>query len=85
MAALHVVVVGVEVQVLEEQAVDPRVVAIGDKDLAHEVDFIADWAVNDYLSVSGVAAALIPLSGAKDFFGNDEVWTEFLLNTSIRF
>jgi hypothetical protein len=41
--------------------------------------------VNDYLSVSGVVAALIPLDGAPDFFGNDEVWTQFMLNTSIRF
>lgn len=65
--------------------VDPRVVAIGDKDLSHEFDFIVDWTVNDYLMMSGVVAALVPESGAKDFFGNDEVWTQFMLNTSIRF
>ena len=65
--------------------VDPRVVAIGDKDLSHEIDFIVDWTVNDYLMMSAVAATLIPESGAKDFFGNDEVWAQFMLNTSIRF
>ncbi len=65
--------------------IDPRVIAINDKDLAHEVDFIADFAVNEYLSVSTVAAVLIPQNGAQDFFGNDEVWTQFMLNTSIRF
>lgn len=65
--------------------VDPRVVAIGDKDIAHELDLIGDWAVNDYLSTSFVTAVMIPMSGAKDFFGNDEVWTEFLFNTSVRF
>ncbi len=59
--------------------------AIGDKDLSHEVDFIVDWTVNDYLMMSAVAATLIPESGAKDFFGNDEVWAQFMLNTSIRF
>lgn len=65
--------------------VDPRVVAIGDKDLAHEINLIADWTVNKYLSTSFLTAVMIPMSGAKDFFGNDEVWTEFLLNTSVRF
>ena len=55
--------------------VDPRVVAIGDKDLSHEVDLIADWTVNKYLSASVVTAVLIPMSGAKDFFGNDVLWT----------
>jgi len=65
--------------------VDPRVVAVEDKDLSHEFDLIADWAVNDYLSVSTVGAMLVPIAGSKDFYGNDEIWLEFLLNTSIRF
>lgn len=65
--------------------VDPRVVDIGDKNLSHELNFITDWTVNDYLLISTVVAALIPLDGAQDFFGNDEVWTQFMLNTSIRF
>ena len=37
------------------------------------------------MSVSALGAVLVPLSGAKDFYGNDEVWAEFLLNTSLRF
>jgi len=41
--------------------------------------------VNDYLSTSVVAAVLVPPDGAQDFFGNDEIWTQFMLNTSIRF
>lgn len=65
--------------------VDPRVAAINDKDLAHEVNLILDWTVNNYLSTSIVGAVLVPANGAEDFFGDDEVWTQFMLNTSFRF
>ena len=65
--------------------VDPRVAAIDDKDLSHELDFIVDWQLNQYLSLSAVAAVMVPLDGAEEFFGNDEPWSQFMLNTSIRF
>jgi len=65
--------------------VDPRVVAIGDKDLSHELNLIVDWAIGEYLSTSIVGAMLVPEDGAEDFFGNDEIWTSFMLNTSLRF
>lgn len=65
--------------------VDPRVAAINDKDLSHELDFIVDWQINQYFSTSVVAAVLVPLNGAQDFFGNDEPWTQFMVNTSFRF
>jgi hypothetical protein len=65
--------------------VDPRVLDITDKDLSHEVDFIVDWSVNDYLSVSFVAAVLVPLKGAEQFFGRDRAWAQFMIATSVQF
>jgi hypothetical protein len=65
--------------------VDPRAAAITDKDLSHEVDLVVDWAVNDHLSVSFVAAVLVPLKGGEEFFGRDDAWGEFMLYTSLSF
>jgi Alginate export len=65
--------------------IDPRVVAINDKDLSHELDLIADWAINDYLSSSVVTAVLIPMNGAEDFAGNDEIWTQLIVATTLQF
>ena len=65
--------------------IDQRVAAINDKDLSHELDLIVDWQINRYFSTSVVAAVLVPLNGAQDFFGNDEPWSQFMLNTSFRF
>ncbi len=65
--------------------IDPRVAAINDKSLSHEIDFITDWTINDYLSASLVGAMLVPDDGAKDFFGNDEIWTQLMVYTSLKF
>jgi hypothetical protein len=64
---------------------NPRAVLIQDRGLAHELDFIVDWAPNDYLVFSGVAAVLIDSSGARDFFQDDETWSHYMLYASFKF
>ena len=62
-----------------------RAALIKDKNLAHEVNLAVDWSVNDYLSVSAVAGLLAPVSGGKDFFEDDEIWTHFMLALTVRY
>jgi hypothetical protein len=64
---------------------NPRASQIENKKLADELDFIVDWSATDYLSFSGVAAFLVPSSGAKDFFGASGTWSDFMLYTSLKF
>lgn len=52
---------------------------------ANPVDSVSDWAINDYLSSTVVGAVLIPLNGAQDFFGNDEIWTQLIVATTLQF
>jgi hypothetical protein len=63
----------------------PRRALIQNKDLGHELDFIVDWSVTDFLSVSGVAAVLLPSAGGKDFFRASGTWSHFMLYTSLEF
>jgi hypothetical protein len=58
---------------------------IESKNVGNEFDFVVDWSVTDYLSVSGVAAVFLPSSGAKDFFGASGTWSDLMLYTSLKF
>lgn len=74
-----------EPDIVPRPPTDPRVALITDRDLSHEVDFILDWTVNDYLSTSFVAAFLVPLKGGVQALGNDGTWGQFMIATSVRF
>jgi len=74
-----------EVQAPRGRSVERRPLRITDKNLSHEVDFIVDWSVNDYLTTSFVAAVLVPLGGGEQYFGGDDVWGQFMLYTSLAF
>ena len=70
---------------LQPRLFDPRVVAIEDKDLGHEVDFVADWAMNDHVTWSLVVAALFPGNGLEQATGGNSVWTHAMLYASLSF
>jgi len=65
--------------------ISPKAGNIQDKDLSHEIDFIADYTFNKHLQFSLVAAYLFPLSGGEDFFGGDSTWQNYMLWTNISF
>lgn len=65
--------------------IDPRLIAIDDKDLTQELDLIVDWAINDHLSSTVIGAVLIPMKGAQDFVGNDEIWMQLIVATTLQF
>ena len=64
---------------------DPRVVAIEDKDLGHEVDLTVDWAMNDHLAWSFVVATMFPGNGLEEATGGNSVWTHAMLYASLSF
>jgi hypothetical protein len=63
----------------------PRVALIRDRDLGHEIDLVVDWEAHDHLSLSAVAAVLVPEAGAEDFFRDDEVWSHYMLLLTVSF
>jgi hypothetical protein len=63
----------------------PRVALIQDRNLAHEVDVTVAWEVFDALSLSAVAGVLVPESGGEDFFGDDEIWSHYMLALTVSF
>jgi len=64
---------------------NPMVGNITDKSLAHELNFTIDWQVNDHLLLSTVGSVLIPLKGAKEFFGRGETWGQWMIFSSVSF
>jgi len=63
----------------------PRLATIDDSDLAHEVDLIVGWDLNDELYAGVTAAAMIPADGGEQFFGDDKVWGLFMFNVAYSF
>jgi hypothetical protein len=63
----------------------PRIVAIQDEDLGHEVNLTVDWEVNDHVTCAAVAGALLPNQGLEQATGGSTVWTHFMLYTSVSF
>jgi hypothetical protein len=63
----------------------PRAALIRDRNLAHEIDLGLDWELTEHLSLSAVAGVLVPEAGAEDFFGDDEIWSHFMLSMSASF
>jgi hypothetical protein len=72
-------------QIVPRPPTQPRAALIQDRDLAHEVDVLVDWEVNDHLALSAAAAVLVPLAGAEDFFRDDEVWSHYMLLLTVSF
>jgi hypothetical protein len=70
---------------LQPRIGDPRVVLIEDKDLGYEADLVVDWAMNEHLSWSFVAAALFPGNGLEQATGGNSVWTHAMLYASLSF
>lgn len=63
----------------------PRGALIRDKSLAQEIDLAVDWQLGEHLALSVVGAVLVPFAGAKDFFGDDRVWSQLMLALSVNF
>jgi hypothetical protein len=54
-------------------------------DFADEIDLIADWQVNERLSISGVLALAIPDNAARQFTGGNQTWLYSMLYASWTF
>jgi hypothetical protein len=63
----------------------PRVAAIEDRDLGHEVDLAVDWEMSDHVTWSLVVAALFPGNGLEQATGGNSVWTHAMLYASLSF
>jgi hypothetical protein len=65
--------------------VETRAANVTSKPVAEEVDLVAEWEVNDWLSVTGVVGAAFPNAAAKQFTGGAATWVHLMLFSQIAF
>jgi hypothetical protein len=64
---------------------DPAAAGVEDHDFAQEIDLIADYVVNDNLSVGVIGATSFPGDAGEQFTGGDSTWSEVILYASVAF
>ena len=58
---------------------------VSDKDFADEINFYADWTVNDNLLLGAVYGAAWPGNAAEEVFGDDDVYHLFQVYAALTF
>jgi Alginate export len=64
---------------------DPAAAGVEDHDFAQEIDLVADYVVNDNLSVGVIGATSFPGDAGEEFTGGDSTWSEVILYASVTF
>jgi hypothetical protein len=64
---------------------DPGSAGVDDHDFSQEINLIADYVVNDNLSVGLVGAISFPEDAAKQFTGGDDAWSELIAYATVSF
>jgi hypothetical protein len=64
---------------------DPAAAGVEDHDFAQEINLIADYVVNENLSVGVVGATPFPGDAGERFMGGDQTWSELILYARVAF
>jgi hypothetical protein len=69
----------------QSATLDDPAAGVEDYDLAQEMNLIADYVVNDNLSVGVVGATPFPGDAGEQFTDGDSTWSEVILHASVAF
>jgi hypothetical protein len=64
---------------------DPAALGVQSASFADEWNLTVDWTATDYLTVSAVAAYVIPGDGAEEYTGGDDAWAYGMIYASVSF